>query len=137
MKLLRKNAKPVSVLMIILLFMLAVPYQPVFAEIIETERVINQEGGQQARHYLNQILVRKDIQAALVSNGIDPREAKARIDSLSDEEVQKLYSRLKDLPAGGNDFGVIIGALLVVFIVLLVTDILGYTNVFTFVKHRK
>jgi hypothetical protein len=137
MKLLRKNAKPVSVLMIILLFMLIEPYQPVFAEMIGTERVIGQDGGQQARHYLNQILVRKDIQAALVSNGIDPREAKARIDSLSDEEVQKLYSRLKDLPAGGNDFGVIIGALLVVFIVLLVTDILGYTNVFTFVKHRK
>ena len=137
MKLLRKSVKPVSVLMIILLFMLTIPYQPAFAELIGTERVINQDGSQQARHYLNQILVRKDVQAALISNGIDPTEAKARINSLSDEEVQNLYSRLKDLPAGGSDFGVIIGALLVVFVVLLVTDILGYTNVFTFVKHRK
>ena len=137
MKNLRKNAKPVSVLMILLIIMLIVPYQPVFADIIGTERVINQDGAQQARHYLNQILVRKDIQAALISNGIDPREAKARIDSLSDAEVHKLYSQLKHLPAGGSDFGIVIGALLVVFLVLLVTDILGYTNVFTFVKHRK
>lgn len=136
MKTLRKKAKPVSVLMTLLLFMLAVPYQSVFAEIIGTEQVVNQVEGQKARNYLNQILVRKDVQSALISNGIEPMEAKARIDSLSDAEVQKLYHQFKNLPAGGSDFGIIIGALLVVFIVLLVTDILGYTNVFTFVKHR-
>jgi Family of unknown function (DUF6627) len=136
MKILRKNAKPVSVLMTILFFMLAVPYQSVFAGLIGTERVINQVEGQRARNYLNQILVRKDVRAALISHGIDPVEAKARIGSLSDAEVQKLYDRFKNLPAGGSDFGIIIGALLVVFVVLLVTDILGYTNVFTFVKHR-
>jgi hypothetical protein len=59
MKILRKKAKPVSVLMTLLLFILAVPYQSVFAEIIETEQVISQVGGQQARNYLSQILVRK------------------------------------------------------------------------------
>ncbi len=98
--------------------------------------MINQVRGQQARNYLNQMLVRKDVQSALISYGIEPMEAKARIDSLSDAEVQKLYHHFKNLPAGGSDFGIIVGALLVVFIVLLVTDILGYTNVFTFVKHR-
>ncbi len=122
--------------MAVLFFMLIVPYQAVFAEMIGTERVINQVRGEKARDYLNQILVRKDVQSALVSYGIDPVEAKARIDSLSDAEVHKLYSHFKNMPAGGSDFGVIIGALLVVFVVLLVTDILGYTNVFTFVKHR-
>ncbi len=122
--------------MTLLLFMLTVPYQAVFAEMIGTERVISQVNGQKARDYLNQILVRKDVQSTLISYGIDPMEAKARIDSLSDAEVQKLYSHFKDLPAGGSDFGIIIGALLVVFVVLLVTDILGYTDVFTFVKHR-
>jgi len=136
MKNLRKRAKLVSVLMTLLLFMLTVPYQAVFAEMIGTERVISQVNGQKARDYLNQILVRKDVQSTLISYGIDPMEAKARIDSLSDAEVQKLYSHFKDLPAGGGDFGIIIGALLVVFVVLLVTDILGYTDVFTFVKHR-
>jgi hypothetical protein len=136
MKNLRKRAKFVSVLMTLLLFMLTVPYQAVFAEMIGTERVISQVNGQKARDYLNQILVRKDVQSTLISYGIDPMEAKARIDSLSDAEVQKLYSHFKDLPAGGSDFGIIIGALLVVFVVLLVTDILGYTDVFTFVKHR-
>jgi hypothetical protein len=135
MKILRKNAKSVSIIMTILLLMLAVPYQPVFAELIGTERVISQVKGQEARDYLNQILVRKDVRAALISRGIDPMEAKARIDSLSDNEVHKLYNQLKQLPAGGSDFGIVIGAILVVFIVLLVTDILGYTNVFTFVKH--
>jgi Family of unknown function (DUF6627) len=136
MKNLRKKAKLVSVLMTLLLFMLTVPYQAVFAEMIGTERVISQVQGQKARDYLNQILVRKDVQSKLISYGIDPMEAKARIASLSDAEVRKLYRHFKSLPAGGSDFGIIIGALLVVFVVLLVTDILGYTNVFTFVKHR-
>jgi hypothetical protein len=136
MKILRKKAKPVSVLMTILLFMLAVPYQSAFAQIIGTERVIDQVRGQEARAYLNRILERKDVQKALISRGIGPAEAKARIGSLSDAEVNRLYAQFKNLPAGGNDFGVIIGALLVVFIVLLVTDILGYTHVFTFVNHR-
>jgi Family of unknown function (DUF6627) len=136
MKNLRKRAKLVSVLMTLLLFMLTVPYPAAFAEMIGTGRVINQVNGQKARDYLNQILVRKDVQSTLITYGIDPMEAKARIDSLSDAEVRKLYSHFKNLPAGGSDFGVIIGALIVVFVVLLVTDILGYTNVFTFVKHR-
>ncbi len=38
------------------------------------------------------------------------------------------------LPAGGSAVGAIVGAGLVIFIVLLITDILGYTNVFTFVR---
>jgi hypothetical protein len=48
----------------------------------------------------------------------------------------RLAQKLDQLPAGGDGLGVVIGAALVVFIVLLITDILGYTDVFTFVKKR-
>jgi hypothetical protein len=66
--------------------------------------------------------------------GINPDEAKARVDSLTDEEIENIASRMDQLPAGGDAFGVIVGAALIIFIVLLVTDILGLTDVFTFVK---
>ena len=42
------------------------------------------------------------------------------------------------LPAGGDALGVILGVALIVFLVLLITDIMGYTDIFPFVKktHR-
>jgi hypothetical protein len=135
MKVIRKKAKPVSVLLTLLMLMLAMPSQSVFAAMIGTETVINTVKGEQARNDLNRILARQDVHDVLVSHGIDPVEAKARVDSLSDEEVMRLYDRIGNLPAGGSDFGIIIGAMVVIFIVVLITDILGYTNVFTFVKH--
>lgn len=41
-----------------------------------------------------------------------------------------MAEQLEQLPAGAS----VVGALLVVFIVLLVTDILGLTNVFPFTR---
>jgi hypothetical protein len=40
------------------------------------------------------------------------------------------------LPAGGDGLGILVGAALIVFLVLLFTDIAGYTDVFPFVKHQ-
>jgi hypothetical protein len=56
---------------------------------------------------------------------------------MSDDEVRSLSQRLDTLPAGGDAFGTIITAAVLVFLVLLVTDILGYTKVFSFTKPAK
>jgi hypothetical protein len=66
--------------------------------------------------------------------GISPEEAKKRIDSLTDEEIENIASRIDRLPAGGDGLGAIVGAALLIFIILLITDILGFTDVFPFVK---
>ena len=101
---------------------------------IGTETVLDATRSQEARDYLNSILAREDVRASLVAQGIDPLEAKARVDSLSDAEVVSLADQIEELPAGGSALGIVVGALLIVFIVLLITDILGYTDVFPFVK---
>ena len=49
----------------------------------------------------------------------------------------QLASRLDQLPAGGDGVGAVVGALLLVFIILLITDILGFTHVFPFTKPIK
>jgi hypothetical protein len=85
---------------------------------------------------VKQILDRQDIQKVLKAQGVSAEEAKARVDALSDAEAMRLVEKFDQLPAGGDALGTIIGAALVVFIVLLITDILGYTDVFTFVKKR-
>ena len=59
------------------------------------------------------------------------------MDSLSDSEAIAVADRIERLPEGGNAIGVIVGAALIVFLVLLLTDILGYTDIFPFVKKQK
>jgi len=61
----------------------------------------------------------------------------ARVAALSDDEAARLASRIDQLPAGGDGVGAVVGALLLVFIILLFTDILGFTHVFPFTKPIK
>ena len=134
MKLLRQKAKPVSVVITILVLLLAVPYQSVFAAMIGTETVIDVARGQEARDYLNRMMIREDVQTTFTSYGITPLEAKVRLDTLSDAEILCLYNQIKQLPAGGSDLGVAFIAVGVIFVVLFITDILGYTDVFSFTR---
>ena len=134
MRMIRQAAKPVSILLTICMLMVIVPYRSSFAGMIGTETALDMTRGQEARNYLNGIVAREDVQTALIAQGINPLEAKARIDSLSDAEAIDLADQIEQQPAGGSALGVIVGALLIVFIVLLITDILGYTDIFPFVK---
>jgi len=44
---------------------------------------------------------------------------------------------MDQLPAGGSAIGTIVGAAVLIFLVLLITDILGFTHVFSFVNHPR
>lgn len=134
MKLLRQKSKPVSVFMTILILLLTVPYQSVFASMIGTETVIDMARGQEARDCLNRMMTREDVQMVFTSYGINPLEAKARLDTLSDTEIIRLYNQIEQLPAGGSDLGTALIAVGVVFIILFITDLLGYTDVFSFTR---
>lgn len=137
MKSIRKRISFISLFMATLMLLIAIPYQPLLAAMVPTEATIYQFKDQDARDHLKTFISRNDIKTALISQGIDPNEAKARVDSLSDSEVIEVADKIEQLPAGGGPFGAIIGAALIVFLVLLLTDILGYTDVFPFVKSQR
>ena len=134
MRMIRQSAKPVCILLTICMLIVTVPYKSSFAAMIGTETALDMTRGQEARNYLKGIVAREDVQTALIAQGINPLEARARIDSLSDAEAIDLADQIEQQPAGGSAIGVIVGALLIVFLVLLITDILGYTDIFPFVK---
>lgn len=75
-------------------------------------------------------LSREEVRKSIEAQGVDPHDAISRVQAMSDEEVQQLAGRIDQLPAGGD----IIGVLFTVFIVLLVTDILGLTKIFPFTR---
>jgi hypothetical protein len=87
-----------------------------------------------ARARLATFLERADVTKQLGAMGIRAEEARARADALSDNEVLAASDRLDHMPAGGDALGAILGVAVLVFIVLLITDILGLTKVFSFTK---
>ncbi len=134
MKMIRQGAKPISVLLTISILLISMPHKSALAVMVGTETVLDVTRSQEARDYLYQILAREDVQTALIAEGIDPVEAKARVDSLSDAEVVSLADQIEQVPAGASALGIILGTALIVFLVLLITDILGFTDIFPFVK---
>ena len=135
MDLIRKLSKPIAIILSFYMLMLACPYQSAWAAMLGTESIINIGREQSPRDYLNSLLAREDIKAVLISQGIDPQEALARIDGLSDAEVNDIVNKLDQLPAGGF-LGELLIVVALVFIILLFTDIAGYTDIFPFVKKK-
>jgi hypothetical protein len=124
----------VAIFMTGLMFALAGPYQAAVAALIPTEVASDSAKVALARENIKNFMARQDSQNLLIAKGISPEEAKARIDSLTDAEVLMVSQHIESMPAGGNAVGIIVGAILLVFIILLITDLLGLTNVFPFVK---
>ena len=134
MKVVRQTLKPVSLVVALFMLVISGPFQSAFAVMIGTETVMEASQGQEARTRIKQLLVREDVRQALINQGIDPREAVARIDSLSAAEAIAVADKLDQLPAGSGAIEVFLIISLIVFIILLITDITGYTDIFPFVK---
>ena len=134
MKVVRQTLKPVSLVVALFMLVISGPFQSAFAVMIGTETVMEASQGQEARTRIKQLLVREDVRQALINQGIDPREAGARIDSLSAAEAIAVADKLDQLPAGSGAIEVFLIISLIVFIILLITDIAGYTDIFPFVK---
>jgi Family of unknown function (DUF6627) len=135
MKLIRQRSKSTGVFLVILMVLVAVPYQSVLAAMIETEATLDITlKGQEARNTIKTILAREDAQAVLRAQGIDPLEAMARVDTLTDAEAQRIADKIEELPAGGNFFLTFLLVVGIIVVILVITDAMGYTNVFTFVR---
>ena len=97
----RKSAKPISIFLTLLMLSISVPFDSVTAAMIGTESSLDLKRAQQAREEINHLISRRNVHDALMAHGIDPLEAKARIDCLSDAEVIKIADEIDKLPAGG------------------------------------
>lgn len=136
MQMMPRLAKPLSSLLIAATLSFSLQVGPAQAAMVGSESVIDQTSNSADRERLRSFLAREDVQKAMEKQGVSPAEALGRVDSLSDAEVSKVAGRLDALPAGG-DAGSIVGALLLIFFVLLITDLLGLTHVYPFVYHRR
>lgn len=105
----------------LLVLCIALPL-PSQAAMIATDKALGSQAGQ--------LLERADVQARLQAYGVSAADVQARIAALSDAEAADLAARIDNLPAGGD----IVGAIVLIFLVLLLTDILGFTKIFPFTR---
>ena len=121
----QKMAKPISMLAVILLLFMSTLNQRAAAAMVGTEKLLISDRNQETRNYLQEMMSRKQIQEALVARGIDLQEAKIRIDSLTDSEIEQILEKINDLPAGGIDATfvlIIVGVIVVLFIIVEYTS---------------
>ena len=131
----RLIAKPLSLFLIISFLLLDFTAIHAKAGIIGTETVINTIQGEKSRSRITAFLNRQEVLDVFSKQGIDPSQAEERVASLTDQEVSKICNVLDQLPAGGDGLGAVVGAIVLIFLVLLITDLLGLTHVFPFVRH--
>lgn len=129
MKLMRRMARSVCGVLMMSVMMLSIQ-APAVAGMVGTGEVIAQQQQTLDRGQLLGAMAQEDVRAQLVALGVDPEQAAARVAALSDEELQLLAAQMDEMPAGGS----VLGVAVFLFLVLLATDILGFTDIFPFVK---
>lgn len=104
------------------------------AQVVPTDALVQQDApagtAADSRVRVNAFFAREDVRQAMVKEGVNPADAQSRVDAMSDDEIRALDGRIAQAPAGGDVLGVIFA----VFVILLVTDILGFTKVFPFTR---
>jgi len=136
----RNHTRFIALPMAAMVALLSTPVGTVQAAMVSTEQLYDHaypaqtNADESTRDRVMNFLKRQDVRDEMRRLGVDPDEAMARANALSDNEIQLLAGKLDQLPAGGSAVGAIIGAAVFVFVVLLVTDLLCFTKVFPFTK---
>lgn len=70
---------------------------------------------------------REWIHQQLLSAGVGASDASRRVGAMTDMQVAQIHQRIDQVPAGGN-------VILVILLALVITDVLGYTDIFPFIR---
>lgn len=126
--------KPTVYLLVVVFSIFSVLLPPARAALVPTAQAVSAKDTEQTRYQLRVLFDRADVQTQLEAWGVDPQEARARVDTLSDQEMENLSARMGQMPAGSSALGTIAVVSLIAFLVLLFTDIMGYTDIFPFTR---
>lgn len=102
---------------------------PAYATMVGTTTALQEAQHSVERAELLAMLDREEVQSQLQTMGVDAEAAKQRVAAMTDEEVRELNAHLAEMPAGGDALGIIV----LLFVVFVITDMLGATDIFPFV----
>lgn len=123
-----------SALLVVAITMAGLPMNA-HAALVSTDEVVTAEAAAVSREKVNAFLAREDVRKALMAEGVAQDAVQARVQAMTDAEVAQLAGQVDRAPAGGDLDP--LGLLFTVFIILLITDIMGLTHVFPFTRSVK
>ncbi len=134
---LRHSMKTLALFMALVMAATSLPVSFAQAAMVGTDQAIEQAAAADDRTRVMDFMAREEVRQQMIELGIDPDEGAGRAASLTDVEIQQIAGKLDQLPAGESAIGAIVGAILIIFLVLLITDLLGLTSVFPFVRSQR
>ena len=124
--------RPLALILSMLLIIM--PMAPLQAAIIGNETIINQAPSALTRDTMQELLGQESARQQMQAWGISPELITARINRLTDAELARINQEADTLKAGGTN---VLGVLLIIFIVFVITDVIGATNIFPFIHPVK
>ena len=134
---LRHSMRAIAIGMAIVVLITSLPFNFAQAAMVTTDQVVAQSELAGERERVQHFMAREDVRQQLVALGIDPDEAAQRASTLSDDEVRQIAGKLGELPAGEGAVGAVLAAILILVLVLIITDVMGATDVFPFIKSQR
>ncbi|MDX9859997.1 MAG: PA2779 family protein [Rhodospirillales bacterium] len=134
MSILRRLRHFIAAPLIAAMTFLSMPLGVAQAGLIGSDSIVASETSAANRQAVDSFLQRQDVRDQMQAMGVDPSEAQGRVAALSDAEVARIAGSLPADPAGQGAVGAVVGAAVLIFLVLLITDILGFTSVFPFTR---
>ena len=119
--------------LILSLSLISLSFGQAQASIVANDQVIHQIQQDNDKTALLQTIHRADVQEQLLSMGVNTSDIESRINQMTQEEIAQLNLQLNELPAGGDVLGIIV----LVFIVFVITDVIGATDIFPFIHPVK
>lgn len=119
-----------SISMLLAFAFLGLSVMPLQAAMVSTDELVSTQQAAMDRQDLAAVLDRADVQQKLVTMGVSLDEVEQRIAQMTDAEVAQLNQQIADLPAGAD----VVSLLVLLFIVFVVTDVIGATDIFPFIR---
>jgi hypothetical protein len=108
--------------------------QASWAQMASTEALFEHPATLSPKEKVMQFTAREDVAKILGDMDVDSSMIEKRVAAMTDEEASKIAQKIDTLPAGSSAVGSLIGAVVFVFVLLVITDILGLTKVFGFTR---
>ena len=119
--------------LVLSLLLICAPISQAQAAIIANAQLIDQIQHANDKDVLLQTINRVDVQEQLLNMGVTTAELESRINQMTQQEIAQLNQQINELPAGGD----VLGFILIIFIVFVITDVIGATDIFPFIHPVK
>lgn len=103
------------------------------AAIVSNDQLIHKMDHANDKATLLQTIKRADVQAQLFSMGVSSADVETRVNQMTQEEIAQLNQNMAELPAGADAGASVLGIVLLIFIIFVITDVIGATDIFPFI----